>query len=146
MGNIRRRLKVLLMWSYRHQKARRRKCGTEFDKEGNFNLGPFAEDAIVELEARTTDELRSRPTLVSLPTDDIVIYVYEWFRVKGTVRDRDTGEPFVDFKFINRGSPELDITDENGQFHVEICHDRSNLSVGIRASGFFLLVKSIYKY
>ena len=77
---------------------------TEFDKEGNFILGPFAENVTVELVARTADELRSRQTSVSLPTDDVVIYLFEWFRVKGTVRDRDTGEPFVEFKLSNRGS------------------------------------------
>ena len=109
---------------------------TEFDNEGNFKLGPFAEDATVELVARTADELRSRPILVTLPTDDIVIYVHQWYRVKGTVRDRDTGEPFVSFKFIHSNYEELEIEDERGQFNVEICDDRYNLTVGIRASGY----------
>lgn len=109
----------------------------DFDDEGNFQLGPFAEDAAVELVAHTASELRSRPHEVPVPADDVLIYVYEWIRVLGTVQDRDTGEPIPEFSFITGRmyEEETKIVGAQGQFDEEIREDH-NLVFCIDAPGY----------
>ena len=110
---------------------------SDFDDEGNFQLGPFAEDAVVELVAHTASELRSRPHEVSVPAEEVVVYVYQWIRVLGTVQDRDTGEPIPEFSFITGRmyEEETKIDGAHGQFNEEIREDH-NLVVCIDAPGY----------
>ena len=95
---------------------------TEFDNSRNFKLGPFAEDAVVELVAHTSNQMRSHPVEVTVPTEQLVIYVHQWIQVIGSVQDQHTGEPITNFAVIIDGGYEdvTDVTDTNGQFSVEI--------------------------
>lgn len=95
---------------------------TEFDNSRNFILGPFAEDAVVKLVAHTSNQMRSHPIEVTVPTEQLVIYVHQWIQVIGTVQDQHTGEPITNFAVIIDGGYEdvTDVTDTNGQFNVEI--------------------------
>ena len=112
---------------------------SDFDDAGNFQLGPFAEDAAVEFVAHTASELCSRPHEVSVPAEDVVVYVYQWIRLVGTVQDRDTGEPIPEFSyFIGRrmfDEEETKIVDTHGKFNVDIREDH-NLVFCIVAPGF----------
>lgn len=110
----------------------------DFDDEGNFQLGPFAEDAVVELVAHTASELRSRPQEVLVPADDELIFVYQWISVLGTVQDQDTGEPIPEFSFITGRmyEDETKIIDQHGQFNEEICEDEQNIIVSLQSQGY----------
>ncbi|MXW06700.1 MAG: hypothetical protein F4Z87_00950 [Gammaproteobacteria bacterium] len=113
---------------------------TEFDDDLNFKLGPFAEGAALKLVARTENELRSRPTEVIAPADDLQINVFQWIRVLGSVMDRETERPIPEFKLLSgRASRhELSIESKNGQFDVDICHDHPHFIVFVVASGYSL--------
>ena len=111
---------------------------TEFDVEGNFRLGPFAENAVVSLVARTPNRLRSRPIEIAVPADDEKIEVYQWFRVLGAVQDQHTGDPIPQFS-INTGrvlERVTEVSGVSGQFDVEICEDRHWIFVSILATGY----------
>ena len=118
---------------------------TEFDNDGSFRLGPFAEDAVVEIVARTAHGLRSRPIEVVVPADDIEIEVFQWIRVLGTVQDRDTGDPIPRFSLITGRLYEnvTAISDSKGQFDVEISDDVYFLFVCILASGYSFWVSEL---
>ena len=111
---------------------------TEFDAVGNFQLGPFAERAVVELVVHTESNLRSRPIEITVPADDLVIEVYKWIRVLGTVLDQESGKPIPEFAVITGRQYEdvYDAIDENGQFNLEICENQHFLFISVLASNY----------
>ena len=111
---------------------------TEFDAAGNFQLGPFAEGAVVELVVNTESNLRSRPIEIAVPADDVVIEVYKWIRVLGTVQDQESGNPIPEYSVLTGLLHEevYDVVDENGQFYLEICENQNFLFISVLASNY----------
>ena len=119
----------------------------DFDAEGNFQLGPFAEDAVVELVAQTSSQLRSRPIEITVPSDEVIVEVYEWIRVLGTLQDQDSGEPIPEFSFITGRmyEQETKIVDQHGQFNEEIREDH-NLCIYIHAPGYSFWASKVVNF
>ena len=108
----------------------------EFDEEKNFRIGPFAEDAEIELSASLPTGQRSWPRKVPLPSDrEITLWLYDWVRITGNVQDKETGEPIQEFTLVaNSLNPVYEIKDSHGQFSEEV--DEHLRSLSIDASGY----------
>ena len=104
---------------------------TTYDQEKNFRMGPFAEDAELELVAWLHNGDRSRTKNITLPTEkDVVVWLYDWVRIYGTVQDLETGEPIPEFSLVaGNVRVEYEVNDSNGKFNEEFEETVSSLSI-----------------
>ena len=104
---------------------------TTYDQEKNFRMGPFAEDAELELVAWLHNGDRSRTKNITLPTEkDVVLWLYDWVRIYGTVQDLETGEPIPEFSLVaGNVRVEYEVNDSNGKFNEEFEETISSLSI-----------------
>ena len=104
---------------------------TKFDEEAKFRMGPFAEDAELELVASLPGGERSRPKNITVPTEqDVTLWLYHWVRIFGTVQDKDSGEPIPEFTLVvDNVNPLYEVADLNGQFREEIYNTTAILSI-----------------
>lgn len=104
---------------------------TEFDEEKNFRIGPFAEEAELEIVARLPNERRSSLKRVTVPLEQsVTLWLFDWVRVFGTVVDRETGEPVHHFFLVRDHLKRIfEINDPMGQFSEEIKNTHASLSI-----------------
>ena len=104
---------------------------TEFDEEKRFRVGPFAEDAELELVASLPNGQRSSPKKITVPIEDeITLWLYDWVRIYGSVQDQETSEPVPEFSLvIDNVNPLYEVTDPNGEFSVEIYNTIGSVSI-----------------
>ena len=114
---------------------------TEFDEEKRFHIGPFAEDAELELVASLPNGQRSSPKKITVPIeDDITLWLYDWVRIYGTVQDQETGEPVPEFSLvINNFNPMYEVADPNGQFSEEIYNAIASVSIDAPGYVFYMV-------
>lgn len=104
---------------------------TTYDDEKNFRMGPFVEDAELEIVAWLHNGDRSRKKNITLPTEkDVVLWLYDWVRIYGTVQDLDTGEPIPELSLVaDNVRVEYEVTDSNGKFNEEFEETIASLSI-----------------
>ncbi|MXZ55588.1 MAG: carboxypeptidase regulatory-like domain-containing protein [Gammaproteobacteria bacterium] len=110
----------------------------EFDEDDNFSIGPFAKDAVVNLQAWVPDGRRSTKKEIAVPAEDVELVVHHWVQVTGKVRDRETGEPVEEYvitAYVNHGH-RSEIDDPGGMFSVEMGEYAHDLN--IEAPGYLL--------
>lgn len=106
---------------------------TEFDRDDNFRIGPFAEGVTVELTVTDTESRRSRPHTFQVPTDKVYVVLHRWVKLTGTVEDHDTGEPVEKFQFWTdselRGMLPTEVSAPNGRFEWEVAELIQRISI-----------------
>ena len=103
----------------------------EFDEEDNFRIGPFAKDAVVNLQAWVPDGRRSKKKEVVVPAKDIELVAHHWVRVSGRVQDRKTGKPVEEYTVTTRVNHyhRSEIQNPSGEFSVEMGEFAHDLNI-----------------
>ena len=73
---------------------------THFDEDSHFQIGPFAEEASIELTARLPDGRRSRPITVNALSENVKLQVGYWVRVQGRLQNHDSGEAIEEVQLM----------------------------------------------
>lgn len=111
-----------------------------FDVDGEFRIGPFAENSHVDLTARSPDGRRSEPQRVLAKTDASVelILVDHRTLMRATVSDSETGELIDEFEFRanrnNRRTAIFSKKNAHGQLDVEV--DSLSFRFSLHAVGY----------
>lgn len=123
----------------------RNEIRTKFDKDNNFQIGPFAEDSVVELVARIPDGQRSQIVKVTAPNDEAELFVFRWVRVSGTVLDHATKSPVEKYTVTTTSNHlhRFEIDDPDGSFSEEFGEFAGDVS--IEASG-YLFWSKVYMF
>lgn len=73
---------------------------THFDEDSHFQIGPFAEEASIELTARLPDGRRSRPITVNALSENVKLQVGYWVQVQGRLQNHDSGEAIEEVQLM----------------------------------------------
>ena len=111
-----------------------------FDIDGEFRIGPFAENSHVDLTARSPDGRRSEPQRVLAKIDASVelILVDHRTLMRATISNSETGELVDEFEFRaarnNRRPAIFSKKNAHGQLDVEV--DSSSFRFSLHAPGY----------
>ena len=119
---------------------------SEYDRDDNFRIGPFAEGVTVELTAHDGLDRRSKAVEVQTPAEGLELLILRWVPIMGTVQNRDTGEYVEEFQVISpgdfQGLQPLDVFAPDGRLELEI--DELSRGISIVATDFLLWESGIY--
>lgn len=111
---------------------------THFDESSQFHIGPFAEEASIELTARLPDGQRSRPTVVNALSENVKLQVGYWVQIQGELQNLETGEAVEEVRLMigveGRAQKNFKYVAPNGFLNLEI-DDLAN-KFSIHADGF----------
>ncbi|MCY3540442.1 MAG: carboxypeptidase-like regulatory domain-containing protein [Gammaproteobacteria bacterium] len=114
--------------------------GIEFNDHNQFRIGPFAEDASIELTARKADGRRSRPLELTDFGEPVELQLLYWVQFQAKVRNHETGEVIEKFRLMisvqGQRSRHVEYIAPNGELNVEI--DDLASVVSIYSEGFLL--------
>lgn len=111
---------------------------THFDESSQFHIGPFAEEASIELTARLPDGQRSRPTMVNALSENVKLQVGYWVQIQGELQNLETGEAVEEVRLMigveGRAQKNFKYVAQNGILNLEI--DDLAKRFSIHADGF----------
>ena len=119
-----------------------------FDVEGEFRIGPFAENSHVDLTARSPDGRRSEPQRVLAKTDasaDLILVDHRTL-MRATISNSETGELIDEFEFRanrnNRRAAVFSKKNAHGQLDVEV--DSFSFRFSLHARGYEIWASNMF--
>lgn len=111
---------------------------TNFDEDTQFQIGPFAEEASIELTARLPNGQRSRPTVVNALSENVKLQVGYWVQIHGELQNLETGAAVEEVRLMigveGRAQESVKYIAQNGFLNLEI--DDLAKRFSIHADGF----------